>query len=106
MRCLVIAWPIRPTPTMPIFSLVAMLHACSLCPRRHVRLQRGRDKGTPASKCGPARTDNRNGHGEAEMQSKKLMLRVALFVGATGIAVAASGAALSQSNYPSRPVRI
>src|SRR6266700_789605 len=101
MRCLVIAWPIRPTPTMPIVSLVAMLHACSLCPRRHVRLQSGRGKGAPASECGPARTDNRNGHGEAEMQNIKLMTRVALFVGATGIAVTVSSAALSQSNYPS-----
>ena len=40
------------------------------------------------------------------MQNIKLMTRVALFVGATGIAVTVSSAALSQSNYPSRPVRI
>jgi tripartite-type tricarboxylate transporter receptor subunit TctC len=40
------------------------------------------------------------------MQSKKLMAWAALFAGALGIAAAASSAALSQSNYPSRPIRI
>jgi tripartite-type tricarboxylate transporter receptor subunit TctC len=45
-------------------------------------------------------------NGETKMQSKKWMARVALFAGALGIAVAVSSAALSQSNYPSRPIRI
>ena len=45
------------------------------------------------------------------MQGKTLMARVALFAGAFGvaglsIAVMASSAALSQSNYPNRPIRI
>src|SRR5258707_15261696 len=40
------------------------------------------------------------------MQNIKLMTRVALFVGATAIAVTVCGAALSQSNYPNRPIRI
>jgi len=40
------------------------------------------------------------------MQDKGLMACAALFAGALGIAVAASSVALSQSSYPSRPVRI
>jgi tripartite-type tricarboxylate transporter receptor subunit TctC len=40
------------------------------------------------------------------MQGKKLMACVALFAGALGVAAVASSAALSQSNYPSRPIRI
>ena len=40
------------------------------------------------------------------MQGKTLMGRVALFAGALGLVAALSSAALSQSGYPSRPVRI
>ncbi len=38
--------------------------------------------------------------------SKSHLGRIALFVGALGIAVSASGAAFSQSSYPNRPIRI
>src|SRR4051812_43247126 len=89
MRCFVIAWPIRPTPTMPIFSMAAILRACSLC--------WGGMLGSSNNKASAG--------GEGMLQNDKLMAR-ALFAGALGIAVLASSPALAQSNYPSKPIRI
>mgnify|MGYP002652055025 CR=1 FL=1 len=40
------------------------------------------------------------------MQGNTVMARAALLAGALGIALAASSAALSQSGYPNRPIRI
>src|SRR6478736_1902417 len=41
-----------------------------------------------------------------EMQDKETMARIVLFAGALGIALTASSAALSQSGYPNKPIRV
>src|ERR1700757_4216319 len=96
MRCRVIAWPMRPVPTTPIFSWFAI---CALAPwfGRHVRLMHGTAKAVTQ-----AATQKREG----DMQDNKLIARAALIAGALGIALMASSAALSQSGYPNRPIRI